>query len=256
MDFRMATEGMMTMEYKQAVIANNLANVGTAGYRREVMDVSSFTEVLSKQIGANFEGGDLTGEIIPAAVSPNIRGTLYTTSRTSFSQGALKLTGNQFDMALDDNGKGFFTVHGRDGIRFTRNGAFRLSVDGYLVTQDGAKVLGHRGAIKVDGNSFQVKDNGEIVVNDKVIDKFMITEFFDPRALSKDGENQFNAHDGFRVSENFQLKQGFLEMANVNAVKEMTDMLMAQKAYEASSKVLGAQDQALRKSVNEIGKAQ
>ncbi len=255
---KMATQGLMAMEQKQAVIAENLANVGTAGYRKEVLDITSFSTILNQQVNrvGHFDLPGRAGGDILQVGGPSPQGMLYTQTRTSYAQGALKLTGNQFDMALDDNGKGFFAIQCKDGIRFTRNGAFRLSTDGYLVTQDGSKVLGHKGPIKIDGKSFKVSDNGVITVDGKEIDKFLIIEFPDKSTLRKEGENKFSAQQGFRVSTDFQIKQGYLEMANVNAVKEMVDMMQTMRAFEANQKVLQAQDQALKKTVNEVGKAQ
>lgn len=254
---KMATMGMMTMQEQQEVISNNLANVGTAGFRKDVMDVQSFSAVFNsemKKVGHVDLPGKAKGGFLQVGGGIESSGALYTQTRTSYAQGALKLTSNQFDMALDDNGKGFFTVQGKDGIMFSRNGSFRLSTDGYLVTQDGSRVLGQNGPIKINGTDFQVTNEGVIKQGDKVIDKFLITEFDDPSSLAKHGESYHQAQGGFHISNNFSVKQGYLEMSNVNAVKEMVDMMRIMKAYEANSKVLQAEDGALRKSVNEVGK--
>lgn len=254
---KMATQGMMSMQQQHEMIANNLANVGTAGYRKEVMDVESFSSVIEKQMKqvGNIElPGKPVNGFLQVSGGMDMQGMLYTSSRTSTAQGALKMTGNQFDMALDDNGKGFFTIQGKEGISFTRNGSFRLGTDGCLVTSDGSKVLGQNGPIKISGSEFQVTNEGVVKVGEKEIDKFLITEFTDESALRKDGDSQFKASSGFRVSNNFQLKQGYLEMSNVNAVKEMVDMMKTMRAFEANQKILQTQDQALKKTVSEIGK--
>lgn len=259
---KMATQGMMSLQNRQAVIANNLANVGTAGYRREVMDTESFSAVLNRQTKQMSMGPPgKYNNILEAGGGMDVKGALVSSTRTSYSQGALKMTGNQFDMSLDDNGRGFFTVQGKDGIRFTRNGSFRLGTDGCLVTQDGAKVMGHKGPIKIDGKNFKVSDNGVISVIDKngdarEVDRFLVTEFPEKGTLKKHGESNFKAQDGFKISGDFRVKQGYLEMANVNAVKEMVSMMETMKSFEANQKVLQAQDQALKKSVNEVGKTQ
>lgn len=254
---KMATQGMMAMEQQQAVIATNLANVGTAGYRKEVMDVGAFSQVLERQMKSASPvslPGTAKGGFLQVGGGMDVQGMLYTTTRTSYAQGALKMTGNPFDMALDDNGKGFFTTQGPDGIRFTRNGSFRLSTDGFLVTQDGSRVLGQKGPIRLEGKNFEVNDRGVITIEGKEVDRFLITEFTDKSGITKEGENKFAASEGFRISNDFSVKQGYMEMANVNAVKEMVDMMQTVKAYEASSKVLQAQDQALKKTVSEVGR--
>lgn len=246
--FKMATRGLLAMQQQQEVIANNLANVGTAGYRKDVMDVTAFSKVMEKEakpVGYMETSGGM-----------DVKGMLYCSTRSSYAQGALKMTGNKFDMALDDNGKGYFTIKSQNGIRFTRNGSFRLSTDGHLVTQDGSKVMGTQGPIKVDGKNFKVTEQGVITVDGKEVDRFLITEFPDKSTLKKEGNNNFVAAKGFRISNNFSVKQGYLEMSNVNVVKEMVDMMQVMKAYEANQKVLQAKDQAYKKSVNEIGKTQ
>ena len=254
---KMATQGMMSMQQQHEMIANNLANVGTAGYRKEVMDVESFSAVIEKQMKqvGNIElPGKPAGGFLQVSGGMDMKGMLYTSSRTSNAQGSLKMTGNQFDMALDDNGKGFFTIQGKDGISFSRNGSFRLGTDGFLVTADGSKVLGQKGPIKLQGTEFQVTNEGVVKVGEKEIDRLLITEFTDQSALQKHGDNKFKANGGFRVSTDFRVKQGYLEMSNVNAVKEMVDMMKTMRAFEANQKILQAEDQALKKSVNEVGK--
>ncbi|MCE1247650.1 MAG: flagellar hook-basal body complex protein [Firmicutes bacterium] len=260
---RMATQGMMSMQEQQEIISNNLANVGTTGYRKEVMDVQSFSAVIEQQMKKvgnvelpNLPGREKTGGFMQVGNSIEMQGGLYTSSRTSHSQGALKMTGSQFDLALDDNGKGFFTIQSKDGIKFSRSGSFRLGTDGCLVTQDGSKVLGQKGPIKLSGTDFTVTNEGVVKVGEKEIDKLLITEFTDKSAMKKAGDNNFSADSGFKVSGNFQVKQGYLETANVNAVKEMVDMMKTMRAFEANQKVLQTEDQAWRKSANEIGKAQ
>lgn len=257
---KMATQGMIAMQQQQEIIANNLANVGTAGFRKEVMDVESFSAVIERQMKrvGHTELPQLPGKsqggYLQVSGGPEAMNQLYTSSRTSHSQGALKMTGNQFDMALDDNGKGFFTVKSESGVQFTRNGAFRLGTDGHLVTADGSKVMGHKGPIKIEGTEFSVTNEGVVKVGEKEIDRFLITEFTDPSAVSKYGDNNFTAEYGFRISDNFQMKQGYLEMANVNAVLEMVQMMNTMRAFEANQKVLQTEDQAVKKSINEVGK--
>jgi flagellar basal-body rod protein FlgF len=254
-----ATEGMLAMQQQQDIISNNLANAGTAGFRKEVMDVECFNQILNEQMkekGPVNRPGRGTGGFLQATGSMINNCKLYTSTRTNYSQGSLNLTSNKFDMALDDNGKGFFTVQTPDGIKFTRNGSFRLSTDGCLVTQDGSKVLGQKGPIKVEGTDFKVNDQGVVMDGEKEIDKFLITEFVDKSNLQKHGEGMFQASSGFRVSKEFSVKQGYLEMGNLNTVQEMVDMMSTMKAFEANQKVLQAEDQAIRKTINEVGKTQ
>ncbi|MCL5774046.1 MAG: flagellar hook-basal body protein [Firmicutes bacterium] len=249
---KMATQGMLAMMAKQDVVANNLANVGTTGYRKDTLLVSSFNDVLNKEMG--FTGTDTQGGYMPVGGGIESSGGLFTQTATHYAQGSLKATDNNFDLALDDNGKGFFTIQSPDGIKFTRNGAFRLSTTGYLITADGSFVLGQKGPIKVKGTDFKVNNDGEVIVGDKGIDKLLITSFADTRVLQKVGAANFVASSGGAVSGDCKIQQGYLEMANVNAVKEMVDMMTIMRAYEANQKILQTQDQMLGKSTNEVGR--
>ena len=132
---KVATEGLKALSVRQDIITNNLANANTAGFRKEGIVVSSFTEILNREAG--LQGMDQAGGEIGQVNGMSHRGTLLQHSATHMSQGALKESGNPFDMALDDNGKGFFTIQTERGIEFTRNGQFRLSTSGFLVTGNG-----------------------------------------------------------------------------------------------------------------------
>jgi flagellar basal-body rod protein FlgF len=251
-----ATQGMIQMSQKQDVITNNLANASTAGFRRESMAVGSFSDVLDHHMGFNpGSNGDKTGYMqVGGGLETNA--ALYNSTNTSYAQGALRETGNQFDLALDDNGKGFFTVETPAGMRYTRNGAFKLQ-EGKLMTSDGALLMGQKGPIQVkDGVNFEVTQDGMVKVDGKEVDRIRITTFQDPRALSKDNATNFSAPSdkGFVLQNGFTVRQGYVEQGNVNAVQEMVDMMQVMRAYEANQKMLQTQDQVLRKAANEIGK--
>lgn len=253
-----ATMGMQAMNLKQDVILNNLANVGTSGYRKESMVFSSFSEIMDKEMG-NAPGNPMRrgGELQQAGIGVESTGALYTRTTTSFEQGSLKNTGNQFDLALDDNGKAFFTIQGKNGLTYSRSGSFRLDNAGYLVTADGSNVMGHKGKIRLSGTSFEVADNGTIKVDGKEVDKLLITEFdqnLTNRGLQHAGENNFAAYGNGRVATDANVKQGFLEMANVNAVQSMVDLMNIMRAYEANQKTLQAEDKMVQKTVSETGR--
>ncbi|MCA9793526.1 MAG: flagellar hook-basal body protein [Candidatus Eremiobacteraeota bacterium] len=251
-----ATEGMLAMSVKQDIIANNLANAGTAGFRKEEIAITSFTEILDREVG----GAGMTqagGEISNLAMSGmQTRGTLKHTSVTHTGQGPLKETGNAFDLALNDEGKGFFTIQTPDkGIQFTRAGSFHLSTEGFLVTGDGSLVMGHKGPIKLDGSDFKINNEGVISVNDKEIDKLLVCTFDDPAEMKRTGATSFVAGGPkVRATTKFQLKQGYLEQSNVNALQEMVGLMQVMRNYEANQKALQAHDSRLQKAVNELGR--
>lgn len=250
---KMAAQGMMTQSARQDIITNNLANVGTAGYRKESISISSFTEILNRETGG-MDGMHQSSCEIATPPGMEMSSKLSSSSVTHSSQGSLKETGNPFDMALDDNGRGFFTIQTPEGIKFTRAGSFRLSTSGYLVTNDGSFVLGHRGPMKLNGSNFQVSNEGVVSVDGKPVDRLLVTVFDDTKQLKRAGDSNFVAEGGVRATTDFQLKQGYVEQANVNSINEMVDMMMVMRNYEANQKVLQAHDQRLQKTVNELGR--
>jgi flagellar basal-body rod protein FlgF len=254
---RKATVGMEAMNLKQDVILNNLANVGTTGYRKENMIFSSFSEVMEKEMTFQPNPTKQSSEIMQPGIGVESTGALYHKTSTSFSQGSLKNTGNNFDLALDDNGKGFFTIKTEKGLAFSRGGSFRLDNQGYLVTQDGSFVMGHKGKIHLGGTNFEVTNECMVKVDGKEIDRLLITEFDDKignRGLQHQGDNNFVSLAGGKISTQSNVKQGFLEMANVNAVQSMIDLMQVMRAYEANQKTLQAEDKMIQKTTNETGK--
>lgn len=248
-----ATQGMMAMSVKQDIIANNLANASTAGFRKEGMVISSFTEILDREVST--DGMHKAGGEAMLQRDPQVVGKLNHSSQTFLSQGALKETGNNFDLALDDNGKGFFAIQTNRGIEFTRNGSFRLNNDGYLVSSEGFKLLGHNGPIKATGNEFKVADNGVVSIDGRQVDKVMVCVVDDSHDLKRAGGTAFGVSGSkVRVSSDFRIKQGYKEMSNVNALQEMVGLMEVMRNFEANQKALSAHDQRLQKAVSELGR--
>lgn len=244
---RLATEGMKQMSMKQDMVTNNLANVGTAGYRKESLVVESFSQVLARESNGQTEVNTTGGH------ENNSRFSQY--SATHMGQGGLKESGSAFDLALDDNGKGFFTIQTPKGIEFTRAGTFNLSTSGHLVTADGSFVLGQRGPIQVNGSDFKVADNGVVSIGGKDVDRLLISRFEDPKAMLRQGAASF-ASDSESVvaTTDFRVKQGYVEQSNFNALTEMVDLMQTMRNFEANQKALQSHDQRLQKAVNELGR--
>ncbi|NDD30761.1 MAG: flagellar hook-basal body complex protein [Proteobacteria bacterium] len=254
-----ANAGMIQMSMKQDIITNNLANATTTGYRRETAYISSFSDVLDKKMGfipgkggrAEFNGYMEVGGGL------EMEGGMRQDTVTGFSQGSLRETGNSFDLALDDNGKGFFTVKIGSDVRYTRNGAFRLAPDGHLVTSEGAQLMGLKGAINVGkASSVEVTPEGVVKADGREIDRLRITQFQNLGAIKKEGTNNFvdNNAGALTLTKGVCVRQGFIEQGNVNAVAEMVELMQVSRAFEANQKMLQTQDQVLRKAANELGK--
>ena len=247
---RMATEGMLQMSVRQDIVTNNLANVGTAGFRKESLVVESFSEVMAREATGK-------GEVTGGGGLEN-RGGVRHRSITHTGQGALKETGNAFDLAIsDDVGKAYFTVQDASGkLKFTRGGAFKLHpTSGHLVTSDGNMVLGQRGPIKANGSDFKVTDDGRVVIDGKEVDKLLISQLDDPNAIDRTNGSSFTVNgQSVTAAKDFRIKQGYTEQANFNALTEMVELMQTMRNFEANQKALQSHDQRLQKTVNELGR--
>jgi len=239
------------MSVKQDVIANNLANASTVGFRKEGLVISSFTEILDREAS----GMEQTSSETMSGHQLQTSSDLHHKSVAHLSQGALKETGSAFDLALDDNGKGLFTIKTSRGIEFTRAGKFRLNNQGFLVTPDGSQLMGHNGPIRATGSDFKVSDNGVVSVDGKQVDRILVSVFEDSEDMKRAGSTAFQAGTPkVRASNDFHIKQGFLEMSNVNALQEMVGLMQVMRNFEANQKALSANDQRLQKAVSELGR--
>jgi len=269
--------GMTAQQYRLDAVANNLANVDTDGYKKDVAIHKAFPELLLRRL--NDDGVYLHpfGSADAAPIIGKI-GTGVETNElfTIFEQGALKETESDFDVALD--GKGFFTVATPWGERYTRNGSFQLGKEGYLETKDGYPVLGEHGPIRVKEHNFKIDKDGRVWVNAEypddpevftskesntwsqtvLLDTLKIVEFENDRYLAKQGNSLYKDTDvsgPARIIEEGRrpkVIQGFVEASNVNPVIEMVQMIEVNRAYEANQKVIQAEDGMLGKLINEV----
>jgi len=156
--------GMRAQQWRLDAVANNLANVDTDGFKRDVAAFKAFPEMLIRR-----QDDDGVYKIpFGSADAMPIVGKMGTGVElnelfTNFEQGAMKETQSDFDLAMD--GKGFFAVATPYGERYTRNGSFFLGLEGYLETKEGYPVLGEKGPIRVKANNFQVDKEGRVWVN-------------------------------------------------------------------------------------------
>lgn len=215
--FEVAAAGMKGRMEQQDAIANNLANVNSAGYKRKVVGFSTF----DKEMANAATRGDKT-----AAPRYSIPETIV---YEDLSAGEMVKTGSETDFAIE--GKGSFVVESDGEQRLTRSGAFRLDETGQLTNSDGAAVLGENGTIQLGGEKWSIDKEGNVLSGDKVVDKLKI-EGTDKAAVVA----------------------GSLETSNVNAVEEMVNMITALRSYEACQKTIKSLDQILDKAINQMGK--
>lgn len=232
-----AAEGMLARQKAQDVIASNLANANTTGFKA---DQPVFETTLERTL-AVIDGRNHT------RIGPLSSGAVLSTTYTDPSPGAIQDTGNPFDLAIE--GEGFFVIQTPNGNRYTRNGAFGLNSEGMLVTRDGRPVLGTRGIIKIPSKSeVSIVGDGQVSVNGAVIDRVLIVS----GSLTKEPSGWF-VGEAKPLSEP-KIRSGALESSNVNIVREMVAMIEWMKVYEAHQKVIHAQDEALGRAVNEMAR--
>lgn len=239
------------------VISNNLANINTTGYKKDVLAFKSFLAPFPNS-AENASPDSVSGV---TDLKENAAYTGIVELKTDLSQGAIISTGNPLDVALD--GEGFFAIKTKDGIRYTRQGNFRLNENKVLVTQDGNSVIGQGGEITIDpaGPIITIDTQGKISVGSGLannpVGNFKIVNFEDPGKLIKTGKGLFmlTGVDSKEIAaENFTIKQGFIESSNVNAVKEMTKMIEVMRSYQAYQKVIQTIDSANERAVTDLGR--
>ena len=260
-----AYTGMRNEQRRMDILTNNLANSDTTGFKKEGVTSQSFDDLLAFRIKDSTTPGVDAKQIGSMNMGVKI-GEVY----TDYTQGPMKVTDNTFDMALA--GEGFFTVDftnkaGETSVKYTRDGAFTVNREGYLMTKDGDFVLnqaaaqagnpGQAGYIQVNPNlPLVVDENGYYYQNDQLLGQIGLVDFADYNFLEKYGENMYDLAAGGQVQlSEAQITQGTLEMSNVNVVSEMVEMINITRAYEANQKIIQTIDGTLDKAVNTIGKA-
>lgn len=236
--------GMVAESTRTDVISNNLANANTAGFKKDVAVAKDFASVLITRIN--------DGPNAPVIGSLG-RGVMVDEVATEHSTGLMRNTGNSFDMAIE--GQGFFTVETPQGVRYTRNGTFAKNIQGEVITNEGYRVLGENGPISIQGTKMTVSDDGNIFVDDQPVGKFRIMEFENKKALVKEGGSLYSLSPGQTGKAGTAgVRQGFLEMSNVNVVSEMVNLIANYRAYEINGKVVQSHDQLIGKAVNDVGR--
>ncbi len=177
-------------------------------------------------------------------------------SYTDFSQGSLRDTGNTYDIAL--GGSGFFNIEftskaGETSTKYTRDGGFTITKEGYLVTKDGDYVLGENGRIQLSttAGTTVFDRNGDIYQDDRLVASLKISDFEDTNYLTHYGETMWDAKEGaVEIDvEDPDVRQGYLEMSNANVVKEMVNMITISRHYESNQKMLTSFDETLEKTM-------
>ncbi len=237
-----ATTGLLNRARALDVTGNNLANAGVAGFKRDELITSTFSEHVMLRID---QGSEEIGTGTYGAIGDAIH--------TDISQGAVETTGRTLDFAIVGNG--FFVVEDAQGVdALTRNGSFQMDADGFLTTSSGAFVLGQNGRLRLDTGTVAVSETGEISVNGQNAGELLIVALQDGAVLEKQANGLFARPAGIGEFQG-RIMQGHLERANVDMVEEMADMMAASRAFQSCGQVLRILDTVNQKTVNEIGRA-
>ena len=251
-----AATGMSAQQFKLDTIANNLANVDTTGYKKIRAEFQDLVYQYIKNAGTPTAGDSR----LPTGLYVGHGVRLAATTRI-FTLGNIEQTGNALDLAIA--GDGFFQVQLQDGrIAYTRDGSFKVDSEGNIVTSNGLALVPN---IVVPTNAVAINVSPDGIVSAELQDgtiqnlgTITLVRFVNPAGLKAIGDNLFlttassgepiegtPGQDGFG-----SIRQGYLEKSNVDVVREMVDMITAQRAYEFNSRAIQTADEMLRTATN------
>lgn len=246
-----AALGMLPQQMRLEITANNIANANTIGFKRSGIFEQSLIEARENLFNVR---GDAETEDTP--ISQYI----------DFRQGALQKTGNSLDLAPAQGQ--FFVIADRDGSEYlSQAGHFTLDPQGFIITADGKLLLGTGGPLRIDlpqqgdmqqadtlMRTVQVSPQGEITVNGLFVGQLRIVEVTNPQTLQRSGASSFTATDQTILRElpptDVRIQQGYLEMSNVDIVRELVTMIQLQRMFELGQKVIQTNDSTLDRSID------
>lgn len=223
------------------VIANNLANINTTGFKKDTVFLQMMNDTGLEQAKTQ---GDSTG---------------YDTRRyTDFSEGSPRNTGNPLDLMIQ--GRGFFVVDAGDGVTYTRNGNFALSADGTVTTHDGRPVMGVGGPLRLPdlqkdaAGTVAISETGELIVDKHVVGRLRIVDLTDATQFEKRGDAFIAPRQPGLVRDveegAYMVRQGYLEESNVDGLDELVQMIELTRTFESGQRAIQQQDATLDKSMD------
>lgn len=247
-----AAAGMIAKQAQQETLSNNIANMNTAGFKKDKLILKSFDELVIK----NIDGSSM------ATAKKRVVGSLefgvgIDQNKTYFDQGVIEYTDRKLDFAI--TGDGFFTLEDENGNeKYSRDGRFQVNQEGYLVNSEGLKVLGEvdgvKSPIQVNNSEIMINSDGSFDIGDSNI-KFSLTRFPDTSTLAKEASNCYISKDqSGEADTQSKITQQALERSNVDMLDAMTEMISIMRSYESNQKMVQTMDETLGKTVNEVGK--
>ncbi|MGL4415151.1 flagellar hook-basal body complex protein [Roseinatronobacter monicus] len=227
---------MSGLRREMQVIANNIANSTTAGYRREGMVFSEFVVRAERH-------------------EPSLSMALGNTRHTYLLQGALSQTNGTFDMAIE--GEGYFQLETPQGPRLTRAGAFTPNAAGELVNMDGHRLLDAGGAaifVPPDARSVEISRDGTLSAQGQPLGQVGLVRPVDPVTMSRAAGTLFAVDGAVEPVEAPNMLQGFVEESNVDPMLELTRMIEVQRAYEGGQGLLDSEDERIKSVIQTLGR--
>ncbi len=255
-----AATGMEALETKLDVIANNMANINTTGFKKDRANFEDLIYRVNRLPGATDADGNLTSTGIEVGL-----GTRVSSTQTNHTQGSMQTTGNPLDFAIE--GEGFFRVIDPGGdFLYTRAGNFGINANGQLVLGSANTGWIVDPAVNIPNNAVDIVVTGDGQVQFRTTDsptlqtagQLNISNFINPDGLLKMGDNLFKETDASNTATTAQpgtpgfgvIAQGALESSNVEPVEELIDLITTQRAFELNSQVVQAGDQIMQIAAN------
>ncbi|RME20798.1 MAG: flagellar hook basal-body protein [Deltaproteobacteria bacterium] len=225
-----ALSGAIARTRQLETVANNLANVDSTAYRPQRVTFRSVLATATPPPPVEVEGRSVE-------VPVDRFHAVASVEEPAFSQGVLKQTGRSLDLALE--GDGWFVVRTPNGPRYTRDGHFTRSASGFLVAQDGAKVMGKKGPVRLPPGMVEIDARGNVFVSGRAVDRLRIVAFARGDGLRREGANRYAANGQGRPSA-ARVHQGALEQSSVSAIGELIALVDIQRSFDALQEAIRA----------------
>lgn len=224
---------MLQDQLRLQSISQNVSNLQTPGYKREIVENTTFDDHLE----ANMTNA---GEQLQHS--------------TQMQQGTFVQSKLPGDLALA--GEGYFEVQTDDGLFYTRRGDFHVNEEGVLSSPTGARLLGKGGVIHVDDNPFTINASGEVIVDNHIIEHINVVQFSSPEVLSNHGNGLYSSDEApVSQSNTTHVLQGYLEQSNVQSIDEMMAMVKTSRHFEATQRVMRTANEMLSTAINSLGES-
>lgn len=233
-----AMASMVSRMRQLEITANNLSNVNTPGFKRNLYFSNILQDLLSRAPNQPYFDSQLR---------------LEEREKVDFSQGALQKTDNPLDFGF--NGEGFFVIRDGQGMAYTRNGNFNRNADGYLVTNTGHYVMGQSGPIYLqEEGQVQVSKTGNILVDGEFFDRLRIVTVADPDQINRLGDSRLMFPAVEAEEAHGDILQGYLEKSNADPIASITELISLQRDFETNQRMLKTIDGVDRLATNEVGR--